>query len=162
DRARLVELFVRLAHLVWEVRVERQLERHLDDRHRDNPRAALACEAARDVHRLVRRIAGSNGHEDAAVLELRADDDDRSADRLLERLAAIAAIERIEDETEREPAEAGITRRRVLLHDDEPGDSGAEAAHDREDRPVDPADSDARARAPDLLLAALADAQCCD
>src|SRR4029078_11802678 len=95
-------------------------------------------------------------------LQRTADDDDRSAQLLLERPAELAAIERIEDETEREPAEAGITRRRVLLHDDEPGDSSAEGAHDREDRPVDPADSDARARAPDLLFAALADAQCCD
>src|SRR5205085_2095795 len=90
------------------------------------------------------------------------DDDDRSADRRAERLAEPTAIKRIEDEAENEPAETGVPRGRVLHDDDEPRDPGAEPTDDRENRPIDPADAEARTCTPDLLLASLADAQRCD
>ena len=69
DRARLVELLVRLRDLLGQVRVERELERHLDDGLRDDHPATLLGEPARDLHRFVGRIANGDGYEDVPVLE---------------------------------------------------------------------------------------------
>ena len=49
--------------------VERQVERDLDDRDRDDAGAPLGREAARDVERLLRLAAGRERHEDVPVLE---------------------------------------------------------------------------------------------
>src|SRR5207248_7835011 len=95
--------------------------------------------------------------EDVPVLERdRRPDGQRRADRLDERrLHVTPAEERVEGEPERKPAEAGVAGRRVLDDDDEPRDSRPEAAEDREERPVDAAPAEVRARAEDDLLVAL-------
>ena len=46
----------------------------------------------------------------------------------------------------------GPARRLVLEEDDDEGDRGREAADDREERPVDPADAEARPRPAEPLL----------
>src|SRR4026208_984089 len=65
---------------------------------------------------------------------------------------APAPIEGREGEPEDDPAEAGPARRRILDHDHEPGEPGAEPAEDGEERPVDPAPAQVRAGAEDELL----------
>ncbi len=86
DRTRLVELLVRLAHVLGQLGVERQVERHLDRRERDDRGAPLGREPAREVHRLVGGVAGRDRDEDAAELEHRRRPElDRRADRLAQR-----------------------------------------------------------------------------
>ena len=86
-------------------RVERQVERHLDDGDRDDARAPLGREAAGDVERLLRLAAGRERHEDVAVLERggRAEHERRAHGRG-ERLVQVPPVERVEDEAGGEPA----------------------------------------------------------
>ena len=158
DCPRLVELLVRLANVVRQLRVEGQIERHLDRRERDDRRAPLRREPAGEVHRLVGCVAGRDRDEDAAELESGGEPVlDRCAHRLAQgHVQDPPPVDDVDDEAEGEPAEPCVARARVLDHDIDPRQSRADAADHREQRPVDAAPADVRARAPRDLFTGLA------
>ena len=53
-------------------------------------------------------------------------------------------VDRVAGEADREPAQPDPARGRLLDDDDDPGDAGAEAAEEREQRPVDAAEAEVR------------------
>ena len=120
---------------------EQQVERYLDRRERNDRRSPFGREPAGEVHRLVGGVAGRDRHEDAPELESRRLPVlDRRAHRLAQGdVQHSPSVDGVDGEPEREPAEPGIARARILDHDDEPRQARPEEADHGEERPVDPA-----------------------
>ncbi len=113
ERAGLVEEVVGLGLLAGQVGVERLLERHLDDVDDRDRRAALCREPRRSDQGLLRLGRAQHGDDDRPVgdLEAGAEDDRGRADRLAQRqLQEAPTVDRVDDEPDREPGEAGPPR----------------------------------------------------
>ena len=143
DRDRLVELVVRSVLELGQVVVERPAERHLEHVQRHDPGPALGGEAAGDVERVVRGLAGDDGYEEPPVLEReRRAEGGWRLDGVRERgLDEAAPVDDVEQEARGDPAEADPARRRVLVDDDEERGAGRDPAENREYRPQRPARS---------------------
>ena len=59
----------------------------------------------------------------------------------------LAAIDDVDDESDREPRQPGVARRRILHDDHEPREERRRTSDEREHRPVHPADAEVRPRA---------------
>ena len=104
---------------------------------------------------------GQDGHEQAAVLEReRRPVRRRRLDRLRQRrVDETAPVGDVEEQPDRDPAEAGPARGRVLDDDDREGDAGRDPAEEREERPVDAAEAEVGTCAVEQLLLRRAQAQ---